>query len=272
MAQVKPTVRNAAHGDSDWDHVGKWYDDLVGDQGSTHHEQVIIPGVLRLLDARPGKRFLDIACGQGVLCRALAAKGAGAVGVDLAPSLIHAARQRMIDPKLESYHLGDARKLEDGPFSPDSFDAALCVLAIANMTPLSPVWQGCYRLLKPGGRLVVVLLHPCFRIPRKSDWEWDEARQIQYRRIESYMTSEKIGIQTHPGSNPDQQTHTFHRPLQAYVNTLGSAGLLIEKMDEWVSQKKPPAGRRFTALDASRREIPLFLALCARKVVGGAAG
>ncbi len=251
---------------TDWDHVGEWYDELVGDQGSVHHEQVIIPGVLRLIDPHPGKRILDIACGQGVACRALAGRGAATVGMDLAPSLIEAARRRTASPELESYYVGDARHLENSPLAPASFDAAICILAIANMTPLSPIWKGCFHLLKPGGRLVVVLLHPCFRIPKKSDWGWDDRDQLQYRRVDSYLTSEKIPIQTHPGQDPGQETFTFHRPLQAYINTLGSAGLLLERLEEWISRKTPPAGRRFAGLDASRREIPLFLALCARKV------
>ncbi len=251
---------------TDWNHVSQWYDALVGEQGSDHHQQVLIPGVLRLVQPRADMRILDLACGQGVMCRAMAAAGAEVTGVDLAADLIGTAVQRSTHPNREKYCVGDARRLEELSLPAESFDAAVCLLAIANMTPLSPIWAGCRSLLKPGGQLVIVLLHPCFRIPGKSNWGWDDREAVQYRRIDGYLTSAKVPIQMHPGTDKSVTTTTFHRPLQAYVNTLGSAGLLLEKMEEWISRKQPPAGRRFSALDASRREIPLFMALSARKV------
>ncbi|MCL5770041.1 MAG: class I SAM-dependent methyltransferase, partial [Planctomycetes bacterium] len=247
------------------DHVGPWYDQHVGEKGSLHYRKVIIPGVLRLLELRAGDKVLDVACGQGALCRALAQRGVYAAGVDLAPSLIEAARRRQGSPTHERYDLGDARRLRECVFlTPASFDAVLCVLAIQNMTPLSPVWEGCRYMLKAGGRLVVVMTHPCLRVPRKSSWGWDEKNTCQYRRVDAYLTSEKIPIVMHPGSNPDQITWTFHRPLQAYINTLGSAGFGVDRIEEWISHKRPPEGRRWEALDKIRREIPLFMAIRAR--------
>jgi 2-polyprenyl-3-methyl-5-hydroxy-6-metoxy-1,4-benzoquinol methylase len=262
---MKNRTQKSSPPPSDWSHVADWYDQLIGEQGTSHQQKTIIPGVQRLLDLKPGQKVLDIACGQGVLCRALAQKGISAVGIDLADSLIDAARQRQTNPTLEQYHVVDARKLQTYQFiSPGSFDAAVCILAIQNMTPLSPIWQGCRWALKPTGVLIIVLMHPCFRIPQKSSWQWDQTGQNQYRRIDSYLTSKKTPIAMHPGSNPDQTTLSFHRPLQAYINTLGSAGLWIDHIEEWISHKQPPKGNKFIALDQSRREIPLFLALRAR--------
>ncbi len=252
---------------TDWDHVADWYDYHHQEEGGAHHRQVIIPGALRLVNCATGQRILDIACGQGVVCRAMAHAGASVVGVDASANLISLARRRCRYPDRELYLSGDARKLGELPqLLPASFDSAVCILAIANMTPLSPVWQGCRRLLKTGGHLLVVMVHPCFRVPRKSSWQWDDQDRCQYRRIDTYLTSEKASIAMHPGRSPAITTTTFHRPLQAYVNTLSSAGLLLDHVDEWASHKAPPAGKRFEALDRSRREIPLFLALRARAV------
>jgi ubiquinone/menaquinone biosynthesis C-methylase UbiE len=247
-----------------WQKIAGWYDELVGEHGSEYQQQVVIPRTLRLLDAKPGERVLDVACGQGVLCRALANQGIHVVGVDVAPALVEAARRRnQADALSIDYRVGDARKLgavvDDG-----SCDAAVCVLAIQNMAPLSPVWEGCRRALKPGGKLVVVMMHPCFRIPRGSDWGWDARAGVQYRRVDRYLSSSQAQIQIHPGSDPSQNTPSYHRPLQAYVNTLGSAGLAIDRLEEWTSHKTSPEGPRKRALDASRKEIPMFLALRAR--------
>jgi 2-polyprenyl-3-methyl-5-hydroxy-6-metoxy-1,4-benzoquinol methylase len=248
-----------------WQHVAGWYDELVGDHGSEYQQKLVIPRTLRLLEAKAGERILDVACGQGVFCRAMAEQRVSVTGVDIAPALIEAARRRNASDGLAiDYRVGDARRLAE-VVKPGSFDAALCVLAIQNLAPLSPVWEGCWQALHPGGRLVVVLMHPCFRIPRSSQWGWDERAGRQYRRIERYLTSTRTEIQIHPGADPSHTAPTFHRPLQAYVNTLGSAGLAIDRLEEWPSHKTSPAGPRKTALDESRREIPMFLALRARK-------
>jgi len=248
-----------------WQHVAGWYDGLVGERGSEYQQKVVIPGTLRLLETKAGERVLDVACGQGVFCRALAERRVRVTGVDAAPALIEAARRRNASDRWAiEYRVGDARRLAE-VVEPGSFDAALCVLAIQNLAPLSPVWEGCWQALQPGGRLVVVLMHPCFRIPRSSQWSWDERAKRQYRRIERYLTSSRTEIQIHPGADPARTAPTFHRPLQAYVNTLGSAGLTIDRLEEWPSHRTSPAGPRRAALDESRREIPMFLALRARK-------
>ena len=260
---------------TDWGNVADWYDRLVGDEGSEYQRHVVNPGVLRMLDLQPGQRILDLACGQGVLCRALASHDSHPqiTGIDAAPGLIEAAQRREQTDRLNiTYLLGDARELPTNPaLQAASFDAITCILAIQNMTPLTPIWQGAKHLLKPHGRLIVVMMHPCFRIPRQSTWHWDTTKNEQLRLISSYLTSSKTEIEMHPGQlahgAPAQQTTTFHRPLQAYINTLGSAGLLIDHIEEWTSHKKNEPGPRKDELERSRREIPLFLALRARRAV-----
>src|SRR5882672_11362233 len=79
---------------TDWGNVAGWYDQLVGESGSEYHREVVLPGVLRLLDPKPQQKILDIACGQGVLCRILAEREAEVTGVDGARELIEAAKQR----------------------------------------------------------------------------------------------------------------------------------------------------------------------------------
>jgi SAM-dependent methyltransferase len=278
-----------------WGEVAEWYDALVGDEGSEYHREVILPGVVRMLAGREerkevsnrekkagggGLEILELACGQGVLCRRLAGMGHRVTGVDGAAELIAAARRREESEGLGiRYEVADVTKLrEEGGglaagLSAGAFDVVTVVLAIQNITPLSPVWQACRELLRPGGAVIVVMMHPCFRVPRQSDWLWEEAGRgggTQARLVRQYLTSAPIAIQTHPGlaahGNDDAATTHFHRPLQAYVNTLGNAGLLIDHIEEWPSHKKSQPGPRQAALDRARKEIPMFLALRARKV------
>ncbi len=250
---------------TDWGAVAGWYDELVGESGSEYHREVVIPGTLRLLGLQSGDACLDVACGQGVLCRVLHGMGVRVVGVDAAAELIRLARQRS-DPEIQ-YHVGDARDLSFLPAG--AFNAAACILAIQNIHPILPVFQSVQRVLKAWGRLVVVLMHPCFRGPKETSWGWDEARRCQYRRVDRYLIPRKAPIVTNPGKDPGRYTWSFHKPIEAYVKALRNAGLLIDAVEEWTSHKTTKAGPRAAAENAARKEIPLFMAVRAVKVVGG---
>jgi ubiquinone/menaquinone biosynthesis C-methylase UbiE len=247
---------------TDWENVADWYDRLVGDQGSEFHQKVVLPGVLRLLNGQPGEKALDIACGQGILCRLLAEGGLNVMGIDAARSLIAAARGRGGE-KIE-YHVGDAREMA---FVPEgAFDLAACVLAIQNIHPIQPVFEHVRRVLKNGGRFVMEMMHPCFRISGQSAWGWDEEKKVQYRRVDAYLLPRKTPIVTNPGKRPDVYTWTFHKPLEAYVKALGRCGLAIDALEEWASHKNSDSGPRAAAENTARKEIPMFLALRAVKI------
>jgi ubiquinone/menaquinone biosynthesis C-methylase UbiE len=253
---------------TDWDNVADWYDQLVGESGSEYHREVVLPGTLRLLAAKPGDHVLDLACGQGVLCRLLAARGIESTGVDAAAELIKSARQRQVPPPPAPtavpiapthYHVADAKEID---FLPEAhFTAAACVLAIQNMHPLGPIFTGAARTLKPGGKLVIVMMHPCFRGPKETQWGWDEKAMIQYRRVDRYLLPRKTPIVTHPGKDPGKYTWSFHKPIEAYVKSLRNAGLLIDAIEEWPSHKKSTSGPRAPAENLAREEIPMFLAI-----------
>jgi ubiquinone/menaquinone biosynthesis C-methylase UbiE len=249
---------------TDWSDVADWYDQLVGESGSEYHRQVVIPGVLKLLALKPGERFLDIACGQGVLCRIVRQMQIETTGVDAAEPLIRAARDR--GPADIRYHVGDARDLK---FLTEShFHAAACALAIQNIHPIQPAFEGVARALAPGGRLAVVMMHPCFRGPKESSWGWDEATNTQYRRIDRYLIPRKSPIVAHPGKSAGTYTWTFHKPIEAYVKALRAAGLLIDAIEEWTSHKSSTSGPRAASENLARKEIPMFLAMRVVKISG----
>jgi ubiquinone/menaquinone biosynthesis C-methylase UbiE len=247
--------------DTDWSLAADWYDQLIGDAGSELYRRVVLPGALRLLAAQPGERIIDIACGQGVLCRQLEKLSVETTGIDAAAPMIDAARQR--GPAAIRYQVEDARDVKHLPAG--HFHAAACLLAIQNMHPIAPVFAGVAHLLVSGGRFVVVMSHPCFRGAKESHWGWDEEKKIQYRRVDRYLIPRKTPIVTHPGSAPTEYTWTFHHPLEDYVKALSQSGLLIDAMEEWPSHKTSTSGPRAAAENTARKEIPLFLALRAIK-------
>lgn len=245
-----------------WDQASRWYDSLVGMSGSDYHQTIVMPGVLKMLELKPGRRVLDLACGQGVFSRFLLGKKIKPEGLDSSEELLRMARSR--SEKSIPYHLGNASdaKLLDG----QEFDGIACLLAVQNMGKIEPVFQNVARWLKPKGKFVMVLTHPCFRIPRQTHWGWDEEKKIEYRRVDRYANEMKIPILTPPFVDKVNFTMTYHRPLQNYFSALLKAGLCVDSLEEWVSNKESAPGKRSRGENRARKEVPLFMAIRAVRI------
>ncbi|MBI5005456.1 MAG: methyltransferase domain-containing protein [Candidatus Lloydbacteria bacterium] len=244
-----------------WGHVASWYDTMLADTES-YQRKVILPNLLRLLDIKKGTRMIDIACGQGFFTHEFAEKGARITGTDISPELIAIAKKNT--SKEADFLVSPADTLS---FAPDnSIDVITIILAIQNINPIHTVFRECFRALRAEGTLNIVMNHPAFRIPKSSDWQFDDGANIQYRRISRYLSESNTEIDMHPGDTKNHiKTISFHRPLQAYVKNLSNAGFVIDRLEEWASHKKSGRGPRQTAENNARKEIPLFLFLRAKK-------
>jgi len=100
---------------------------------------------------RPGDRVLDAACGTGDLAIAAARAGAGSVtGLDFSERMLDRARRKR--PELE-WIQGDMLAL---PFEDSSFDAATVGFGVRNVADLGLALRELRRVLRPGGRLMVL--------------------------------------------------------------------------------------------------------------------
>jgi hypothetical protein len=144
----------------------------------------------------------------------------------------------------------------------EPFDAATFLLSIQDIDPIAAVLAGLRARLTLAGRVVIVMIHPCFRVPRQSGWGWDAKRQLKFRRVDRYLTP--LGVPMRTTSKGRAATRSYHRPLEDYVAGLADVGFVIEALREVpaapVARSSPsPAQRRADA------EIPLFLGLRARR-------
>ena len=234
-----------------WDAVAHWYAGWTGRDGSRYHQQVAVPLMLDLLDLKSGDRLADLGCGHGILAPPVAGRHAHYVGVDLSSRLIAEARRN--HARHGRFLVGDATSLPDHRLlAPGSFDAAAYLLSIQDINPLEASLAEAARLLRPGGRLAIVMLHPCFRVPRQSGWGWDEGRGLKFRRLDSYLTPLAVPMQSHGKGT----TRSYHRPLGAYAEALSVAGLAVTGIKEVGDLPAPGESK------ADRRaagEFPLFL-------------
>lgn len=244
--------------DTSWQKVSKWYGSIVGEKGHFFHQTLVIPNCLRLLNLRSGDKVLDIACGQGVLGRKVP-KEVIYTGFDASKSLIDEAKKTDKNPK-HKYFTADATR----SISEKGYNKATILLALQNIKEADKAIKNVSDALIKGGELLIVLNHPSFRIPRQSSWEEDKTNKMQYRRINRYMTPMEIPINMHPGKENSPITWSFHHPLQDYSKYLFENNFLIEKIEEWTSEKESK-GKAARMENRARDEFPMFMAILAKK-------
>jgi demethylmenaquinone methyltransferase / 2-methoxy-6-polyprenyl-1,4-benzoquinol methylase len=98
----------------------------------------------------PGSRALDVATGTGDMAIALARRGAEVVGSDFSEGMLERAREKAPDLVFE---WGDAQELG---YPDDSFDAATVGFGARNFADLGRGLSEMVRVVKPGGRVVVL--------------------------------------------------------------------------------------------------------------------
>lgn len=216
--------RPAPRAHTSWDPVANWYARWSGGEGSEYHKTLAIPTVLDLLQPADAEVIADISCGTGVLAPALP-RGICYIGIDASPRLVATARRR--HNQENTFVLADAARLPASPdLSAGSADAAVFMLSIQDMEPLDDVLASAAWLLKPSGRIVIFMMHPCFRIPRQSGWGWDNDRRLQYRRVDSYLTPQQVPVRPITRGRPGS-IKAYHQPLEAYMNGLIKTGFRL---------------------------------------------
>jgi demethylmenaquinone methyltransferase / 2-methoxy-6-polyprenyl-1,4-benzoquinol methylase len=114
-----------------------------------------------------GERILDVAAGTGTSSAALARTGARVVAVDFSPGMIAEGRKR--HPGIEFIE-ADATRL---PFGDDEFDAVSISFGLRNVEEPRVALAEMYRVLKPGGRVVVCeFSKPPVAIVRAGYWTY----------------------------------------------------------------------------------------------------
>lgn len=126
-----------------------------------YRKQLELPTIQKLLGNMSGQSILDFGCGPGVITRWLHAQGAKEVtGFDISEGMLAYARQCEKKARLGiQYHAH-----LDVSFD-SAFDLVLAVYVmpyVINQNDLEKMCDDMFRLLKPGGRLITLPIHPNF--------------------------------------------------------------------------------------------------------------
>ncbi|GHT67628.1 demethylmenaquinone methyltransferase [Bacteroidia bacterium] len=129
-------------------------------------------GILALKDLHP-KKILDIATGTGDLsleaCRLL--KPEKILGIDLSEKMMAVGREKIIEAGLTGVISFDKQDCADLQLENDSFDAAMVAFGVRNFEQLDQSLREILRVLKPGGKLMILELTSPEFFPMKQTYQ-----------------------------------------------------------------------------------------------------
>jgi SAM-dependent methyltransferase len=198
----------------------------------------------------PGRRTVDVGCGEGRLSRILKAAGHDVVGVDGSPTLVAAARGA--DPAMR-LHVADAAAL---PLGDGEADLAVAFMSLHDVDDMEGAVREIARILSAEGRLCMAVVHPL-----------NSAGAFASRAADSPFVVDGGYLGVHRYADREEQDglamtfHSCHRPLEHYTRALERSGFVIEALRE------PALPEHAVRDDADRRwqRVPLFVHVRARK-------
>ncbi len=175
------------------------------------------PEMLRLAGDVSGRRILDAGCGSGPLSAALQARGALVTGFDASAAMVDLARRRLgQDADLHVADLGAPL-----PFADAEFDDVVASLVLHYLEDWAGPLAELRRVLKPGGRLILSVIHPSVYAIVYPDADYFALT----RYSEDYTMDGQSAVLTY-----------WHRPLHAVTDAFGAAGFRLTTLSE-----PPPA-------------------------------
>ena len=221
-----------------WDRgADMWYSRHT-DFGDLNRQYVIDPALLRILGRVEGKRILDAGCGNGYLCRLLSKKGAEMVGADVSKRAIEIAEDIEKNESMNiEYHVGSVCNLS--MCSDGEFDAVVSNLVLQDLQDIDKAVAELHRVLKPDGKFVFSIMHPCFSSAPVHGWvrkpvDSDRKEDRLYWRVDRYF-DRSIEEWTYFDLPP---IYSFHRPLSDYMKILMKNGFAITDFEEPVPTNK----------------------------------
>ncbi len=237
---------------SAYDEIAEWYDQGFLTGSPVH--ALVLPALFELIGDVQGSRICDLACGQGIVTRGLAQRGAQVIGIDLSDRLLEIARRyEQAEPLGIVYRWGDAQALTE--VADNTFEGVVCSLALMDMPDLSTCLCMVARILRPGGWFVFAITHPCFQVP-DSRWTGKAGGTVK-REVRGYF---KEGFwRSDNAGGVRGKVGAYHRMLSTYLNALAETGLTLERMAE------PQAQEEVAGRVPGYQEVPAVLVARCRK-------
>lgn len=209
---------------ADWNQIAEKY---VGNPDDASVNPMYLQFKAVLWDALGdlnGLHVLDLGCGDGWLSYLMHRAGAKVLGIDGSERLLTYARLRNRDIEFVQADLAYGL-----PAGDQTFDRIVSTAVLMDIPILDQLFTDISKRLTKTGKLIFVILHPCFFRYRI---HFDETNQVWYRKVTNYQDPQIWRIEDFGGHNH------YHRNLTYYADLLRVNGLAITRLyePEWHSQ------------------------------------
>lgn len=208
---------------TDWENSAQAWIDSLGEQGDRGRQYVLDPAMKPLLAAGNFTRALDVGCGEGRLCRMMAAMGIEATGLDPTPSLIAFARQAH-----PSGHYIEATA-QAMPFPDATFDLVVSCLSLIDIADYRAAIGDMARVLEPGGTLMIAN-QTSFKTAGNGaglGWQTSALGHHTHYAIDHYL-DDRSDREAWKGIS----VLNHHRSMTAYMRALLEHGLILKHFCE----------------------------------------
>ena len=199
--------------------------------------------LVELVPEDPQARWVEVACGPGLIARALAPRVGSVVGIDLTPSMIEKARADAAAAEVEnvSFELGDATAL---PPADDCLDGAITRFSLHHIPAPIRVLEEMRRVVRPGG-YVVVADHVTDDDGAAAAWH-EEIERLRDPSHWACLTPARIAaLAERAGLDPDEERLVpFSIDYDEWLNR-GSGGPANAALIERLLVEAPPTAESF---------------------------
>ena len=212
-----------------WDRLARdWYVQ-VGDHGDSNRQLNSDPLLWEWAADVRGLRVLDAGCGTGYLLQKLQERGAAATGVDFSEEMIAVAREQYPDLDLRVDDCQELVSIRDS-----EIDLLVSNYVLMDLPDLGMAADACSRVLKTGGRAIVIISHPCFPqaqcravidTDNREESSSEDGMTLIYTWPFSYF-EEHVCIDP-PWKHFRERFVHYHRPLSDYWSAFSSAGMRV---------------------------------------------
>lgn len=186
---------------------------------------------------KPGMKLLDLACGDGTDLIYYKKLGADIYGIDASEKLLGIAKNKLPSANLKIGFL------ENIPFEDNFFDIVLSKYAIQTSSDVSPIFSEIYRILKPNGIIMYLVVHPFRQYFEKKE---PRGNYFEQKIVDSHLFSGKVIVK--------EPTHT----MTEYLNDFLFKNFDVQSYDEcWDPAAEQIDGKKypgFFILKAKKRQ------------------
>lgn len=255
---------------------------FLSEGGST-----LYPEEIDLLGDISGQSLVHLQCNAGQDTLSLAKLGAQVTGVDISDTAIEFAQKLSTDSGIPGTFIRSDIYDWLADVEPASFDIAFASYgALPWLSDLETWASGIARLLKPGGRAVVLEFHPFLGMLEETDdgritFEYDYmggGHEVESDGVSDYVafsgealtpSGQSIGVQDFQNPHP---AHSFGWGVADVVSSMLKTGLQLRRIEEYpysngfrgVSFFREEAGKRFYPPE-EMPIMPLMLGLVFQK-------